>query len=567
MSWFALLLASQLAAEPLFVDVAARSGLDFVHFNGMSGQLYYCEVIGAGAALFDYDNDGDLDVFTVQGTMLGAGKTIEDAVLPPRTLPLGDRLWRNDLVVNADGSRTLHFTDVTPASGIVESDYGMGAAAGDYDNDGWIDLYVTNYRANRMWHNNGDGTFTDVTDRTGTAEERWSSSASFVDLDRDGWLDLYVVNYVNYLVDASPQCPSRTGRPDYCGPQSFHGEPDRLFRNRGDGTFEDISARSGILAKYGSGLGVVAADFDGDGWQDLYVANDGQPNFLWLNQRDGTFRDEALLAGCAVNRDGHPEASMGIDAGDLDNDGDEDLFMTHLLWETNTLFVNDGRAMFEDRTARSRLGPLSKGLTGFGVAWLDWDNDRWLDLVVANGAVSRLEELVQAGDLFPLHQKNQLLCNRGDGTFEDLSAQARPAFELSEVSRGVAVGDVDNDGDSDVLVMNNAGPARLLLNQVGQDRGLWLGLRLAGTAGRRDQLGARVSVFLEDGTVLQRRVRTDGSYLSANDPRVLFGLGRQGAVKRVRVVWPDGKAEEWAAPPLGRYTTLIQGTARAGPGS
>jgi enediyne biosynthesis protein E4 len=567
LSWLALFLAAAAAApKPIFVEAAQASGLDFVHFNGMSGQLYYCEMIGPGAALFDYDNDGDLDVFTVQGTMLGEGKTLADAVLPPRTLPLGDRLWRNDLEVRPDGTRTLHFTDVTQQAGIAETGYGMGVAAGDYDNDGWVDLYVTNYGADQMWHNNGDGTFTDVTAKTGTSDDRWSTSAAFVDIDRDGWLDLYVANYVDYRIAASPTCRAPTGRPDYCGPHSFHGEPDRLYRNRGDGSFEDVSAKSGILSEYGAGLGVATADYDGDGWPDIFVANDGEPNFLWINRHDGTFRNDALLAGCAVNRDGQSEAGMGVDAGDFDNDGDEDVFITHLLWETNTLYVNDRHALFEDRTARSRLGPLSKGSTGFGTAWLDWDNDGWLDLVIANGSVTRVEALVQAGDPFPLSQKNKLLRNRGDGTFEEAGQEAGPAFELCEVSRGVAVGDVDNDGDTDVLVMNNSGPARLLLDQVGQSRP-WLGLRLVDAAHHRDQLGARVTLLLDDGTALVRRAHSDGSYLSAGDPRVLFGLGRPGAARRVRVAWPDGRVEEWDAPPEGRYTTLVQGTGRPGPGS
>jgi enediyne biosynthesis protein E4 len=554
-------------AGPLFREQARESGLDFVHFNGMSGEMYFSEIVGPGAALFDYDNDGDLDLYVVQGAMLGPGKSFADALFPPQMpLPLTDRLYRNDLTVAADGSRTLRFTDVTEHSGILAPEYGMGVAAADFDNDGWTDLYVTGFGPNRMWRNNGDGTFSDVTERTGTGDRRWSSSAAFLDFDRDGWLDLYVANYVDFGIASHKRCRAPTGRAEYCGPQSYKGEPDRLFRNRGDGTFEDVSGPSGILAAYGSALGVSTADFDGDGWPDVYVANDGEANFLWLNQRDGTFRDEALLAGCAVNRDGTPEASMGVDAADVDNDGDEDLFMTHLLFETNTLYLNEGKGVFEDRSAGSGLGPPSRGYTGFGTAFLDFDNDGWLDVFVANGSVSLLEHLLRAADPFPLHQKNQLYRNLGGTSFAEVSEQGGGGFDLSEVSRGVAVGDIDNDGDSDVLVLNNNGPARLFLNQAGQDR-RWLGLRLAGTAGRRDMLGTRVAILLRDGRTLWRRARSDGSYLSASDPRVLVGLGERGAVQRVRVYWPGGSVEEWDVDELGRYLTLVEGTGRTVPGA
>jgi len=557
--------AAPLGAESLFVDRAAEAGLDFVQFNGMSGQYYMAEVTGSGAALFDYDGDGDLDAFLVQGEMLEPGAGLARATFPPRAgTTLADRLFRNDL----DGGppSALRFTDVTVASGFGEraDGYGMGVAAGDYDDDGWTDLYVTNFGPNRLWRNRGDGTFEDVTAASGTAEERWSVPAVFFDYDRDGRLDLYVGNYIAESLVERTICRDFTGAQDYCGPGAFESHTDRLLRNRGDGTFEDVTRRAGLAEARGAALGVVAADFDGDRWPDLYVANDSQPNFLWINRRDGTFRESALLAGTAVNAAGKAEASMGVDAADYDGDGDLDLFMTHLTGETNTLYANDGRGVFDDATTVSGLGPPSRPYTSFGTAWLDYDNDGDPDLLIANGAVKKIEALARAGDPFPLHQPNQLFRNLGGGRFEEVTARAGEVFALSEVSRGAAFGDVDDDGDTDVLLVANSGPARLLINQAGA-RAPWVGLRLVGPSGR-DLLGARVELLREGLPTLVRRVHTDGSFASANDPRVLFGLGDEASAERVRglrVVWPDGSVETFAAPPLRRYTTLPQGSGSA----
>jgi hypothetical protein len=549
-------------AQTIFIDVAEKTGLDFVHFNGMSGELYMFEIFGPGAALFDYDNDGDLDAYLVQGNMLGPGKDESDATVPPPgPLPLTDRLYRNDLTVRPDGTRDVRFTDVTGQSGLRATGYGMGVAAGDYDNDGWTDLYVTNWGANQMLRNGGDGTFTDVTELTRTSDGAWGTSAAFVDYDGDGWLDLYVANYLENDYRTHKVCKGPTGGSDYCGPKDHTGQADRLYRNLGDGTFEDVSEASGIGAVAGKGLGVVTADVDGDGRSDIYVANDGMENFLWRNRGDGTFRDEALLAGCALDGKGLPEAGMGVDAGDFDRDGDEDLFVTHLSGETNTLYVNEGGGTFEDRSAESNLGSPSWNDTGFGTSWFDYDNDGWLDVLVVNGAV-RIRFVVarvHAGHPYPLDQVDRLFRNRGDGHFTDVSKSAGEALGLSYVSRGAVFGDVDNDGDTDVLIMNNNGPARLLSNEVGKVR-RWLGLRLVGTAGRRDMLGTRVEAALRDGSSLWRRARTDGSFCSAQDPRTLFGLGESGDVAGVRVHWPDGTAEEWTDLEPGRYTTLAQGT-------
>ncbi len=549
------------SAAAWFTERAEAVGLDFVHFNGMSGEYYFEEMVGSGVALLDFDNDGDLDVYLAQGRMLGAGKTLADAVMPPQMpLPLTDRLYRNDLEVRADGSRTLRFTDVTEASGLDVRSYGMGVATGDIDNDGWVDLYLTTHGPDQMFRNNGDGTFTDVSTHTGTSQPGWSISASFVDLDRDGWLDLYVGNYVEH--DEDQKCFTTLGARDYCGPQGFMPVPDRLYRNRGDGTFADVTAASQVARDYGRAMGVVAADVDADGWVDLYVANDNGENQLWINQHDGTFRNEALLAGVALNYAGSPEAGMGVDAGDFDADGDDDLFVTHVIQQTNTLYVNDGTGLFEDRSTMSGLGAPSLPYTGFGTLWFDYDNDGWLDVLAVNGAVTTQRVATRdPQDPHPLHELNQLFRNLGNGRFEEVTARAGTVFELSEVSRGAAFGDLDNDGDTDVVVTNNGGAVRLLLNNVG-NRNRWLGLRLVGGSPPRDMLGARVGVFPSGGPPRWRRARTDGSYASAHDPRVLVGLGAATTVPRVRVVWPGGRVEEWADLAVDQWLTLTQGTGR-----
>ena len=554
--------AANPAGEIRFTDRAREVGLDFVHFNGMSGEFYFSEMMGPGAALFDMDDDGDLDAYFVQGQMLGAGRTLAGALTPPAPdlpLPLTDRLYRNDLEVNADGTRTLRFTDVTAGSGLDVRTYGMGVAAGDFDNDGRVDLYRTRIGANQLFRNNGDGTFADVTERSGTGDGVWGVSASFVDFDGDGWLDLYVGNYVDYDLEDESPCFTVTGERDYCAPKSYPAAPDRLYRNNRDGTFADVTAAAGIGGRRGPALGVLTADFNRDGWMDIYVANDGEPNRLWINRQDGTFEDRALLAGVAVDVAGDVEASMGVDAGDFDADGDDDLFMTHVSAETNTLYVNAGDGFFEDRSAMTGVGAPSLPFTGFGTAWVDFDNDGWLDLLAVNGDVQVIESLVQAGDPFPLHQRNQVFRNRGGEGFDDVTAGAGPVFELSEVGRGAAFGDVDNDGDVDVLVVNNNGPARLLINDAGH-RKRWVGLRLLGGEGRRDALGARVGVSRESGPVLWRRVRADGSYASASDPRVVVGLGTADAVTGVRVEWPGGRVEDWTDVPVDGWTTLTEGS-------
>jgi hypothetical protein len=545
-------------APEIFTDKARQAGIDFVHFNGMSGEHYYVETVGAGAALFDYDNDGDLDIFILQGNMLGPGKTLAQAIVPPKG-PLQGRLFRNDTVVNPDGGRTLKFTDVTEQCGIKATGYGMGVATGDYNNDGWVDLYITNFGHNQLWRNNGDGTFTDVTQASGTDVTGWNSSAAFVDYDRDGWLDLFVCSYVNFDFSNLKKCFASSGAVDYCGPLAYTPVPNHLFRNRRDGTFEDVSIKSGIGTEPGGALGVVCADFDGDGWIDIYVADDERPNMLWINQRDGTFKNQAVLAGCALNKDGIPQSSMGVDAGDFDNNGTEDLIVSNLTGEYATLYVNDGKGWFDDKSFETGVAVASAPYTGFGAAFLDYDNDGWLDILIANGAVKTIEAQARAGDVYPLGQQKLLLHNLGNGRYEDVNRHAGAVFTGTSVGRGAAFGDIDNDGGTDVLIVNNNGPVQLLINNVGHKKN-WLGLRMVGEKVNRDIVGTRVALYRSHGPTLWRRARADGSYACANDPRILFGLGDSPEVSKLRVYWVSGRVEEWTSVPVNKYTTLREGS-------
>src|SRR5829696_3926425 len=425
----------------IFKEVAEKVGLTFRHYNGMTGKFFLPEIMGAGAALFDYDNDGDLDIYLVQGSVLEAADKPGSTMFPWRdTVSQRGRLFRNEL----NSTRKLQFTDVTEKSGIVATGYGMGVAVGDINNDGWPDLYLTNVGSNQMYLNKGDSTFVDVTKNTNTDDPRWSTSGAFVDYDRDGWLDLMVLNYADFSPANSPACYAHTSARDYCTPRAFRAPGNRLFHNRRDGIFTDLTASAGVDKEFGHGLGIVTADFNDDGWIDIYVANDGDPNQLWINQKNGTFKNEALLAGAAVNRDGKAEAGMGVDAGDFDANGTNDIFITHLMDETNTLFTNLGKAIFEDRTREAGLAMPGRRFTGFGTLFFDYDNDGRLDLFVANGAVQLLPELMRKGDPHPLDQPNQLFRNEGNGKFIEVSD---PVLQLSEVGRGAAFGDIDNDGD------------------------------------------------------------------------------------------------------------------------
>jgi len=542
-------------ADEWFTERAQETGLDFVHFNGASGRFYYPEILPPGVGLFDYDNDGDLDVYLVQGRRLGADQSSDTSGAGA----LKGRLYRNDLRVNADGTRELHFTDVTDTSGINANQYGLGVAAADVDNDGWVDLLLTNFGTNQLFHNDGDGTFTEESKQRGIHDVsgRFAVSAAFLDYDRDGWLDVYVANNANYTLHNETVCPNMAGARDYCPPQIYGGQPDRLYRNQG-GRFVDVSTKALAGGKFGPALGVATADYDGDGWIDIYVANDGEANLLWINQRDGTFREAALLAGAALTEEGKAEASMGVDAGDFDNDGDEDLVMTELTGQGSNLYANDGSGIFRDVSAASGLGQLSVPYTGWGTAWFDFDNDGWLDILSVNGTI--VAAAGRAGEAFPYDQRKVLFRNKRDGRFEDVTGQAGDVFKLSESGRGAAFGDIDNDGDVDVLVGNDGGRVRLLINNAA-NRNHWLGFRLVGPTGR-DMLGARVEVIRGGSQTIWRRARSDGSYGSANDPRVLVGLGTMTDAPTVRVHWPDGRAEAWSDVAIDRWMTLREGSGR-----
>jgi hypothetical protein len=527
---------------PRFVE---RPLPGFHHFNGATGEYYLPEIMGSGAGVLDYDGDGDLDVYLVQGARLDAGRKL--LFPPPPGWKPGNRLLRNELVP----SGALRFTDITVQARAGSTAYGMGVATADYDNDGDTDLYVTNFGPNALYRNDG-GTFTEIAADAGVAGAEWSTSAAFLDYNRDGRLDLFVVNYLNFTVRTNKPCYAPSGERDYCNPRVYQPVPSRLYRNDGGGKFTDFTRAAGVSASFGRGLGVVCFDYDQDGWIDIYVANDGTANQLWRNNGDGTFTDTALTAGVAYSADGIAQAGMGVDAGDLDNDGDDDLFVANLARETNNLYINDGRGGFVDTIAESGMGPPSYPNTGFGTRFFDYDHDGLLDLFVANGAVTMVESL--RGRPYPFHQRNQLFHNLGGGArFEEI-VEERPL----EVGRGAAFGDIDNDGDLDIVVSNNNGPARVLLNEAAKPGSHWLQVLLEGVRSNRQGLGARVGVFRDGRPALWRQARADASYLSAGDSRVHFGLGEDPRIRRLVVRWPDGSVDEWLAIPADRTITIRQ---------
>ncbi len=510
--------------EIQFVDVTAEAGIDFRHVNGAKGDYHLPETIGSGGAFFDYDTDGDLDLYLVNsGDLTGtASEGLYTSIL-----------YRN----NGNGT----FTDVTDLSGVGNSgNYGMGAACGDYDNDGDPDLYVTNFGANVLYHNNGNGTFTDVTGTAGVGDALWGSSAIFFDYDRDSHLDLYVVNYVRYSLDVSYHPCGVHGIRTHCHPKNFDGAPDRLYRNNGDGTFTDVTQAAGfgdISGPHsGKGLGVVAADFNNDGEPDLYVANDDTPNFLFYNNGDGTFSEMGLLAGCAFSFDGVAQAGMGVDAGDFNGDGLLDIFVTNLSHETNALYRNNGDGTFSDMVYEANLGKESYLFVGFGTRFFDYDNDGHSDIFIANGHI--IEAIAQVTDVLTYAQRNQLFHNNGDGTFTEASFESGAYFRREGVSRGAIFGDYDNDGDIDIAVTQSNQPAELLRNEGGNRRN-WVRIKLVGVVSNRDGIGARVTVTVGSQSQLQE-AHTGLSYLCSNDPRVLFGLGDHTSIDRLEIRWPSG---------------------------
>ena len=542
---FHLISNPSLTDPPQFKSVTKEAGIHFKHYNGASGGRYFIEPLGAGAAFLDYNNDGFQDIYFVNGVDLpplvdGQSGGVE----PPR-----NALYRN----NGDGT----FTDVTVAAGIADTGYGMGCTVGDYDNDGFSDLYVTNFGANVFFRNNGDGTFTDVTTQTGTGDTRWGASCAFVDYDNDSFLDLYVTNYVKYTIKSDQVCMNKGVRV-YCDPRLYEGELDILYHNNGDGTFTDVTESAGFSEATGRGLALAWGDYDDDGDMDVYIANDADQNFLYRNNGDGTFTDVSLIAGVGFSEDGEAENGMGTDFGDYDNDGHLDLIVTNFQDQTNTLYHNDRAGLFSDVSYASGIGTMSLPYLAWGVSFCDYDNDGYQDLFIANG---HLDENVQAFNPTGFYeQPNLLFHNNRDGTFDEGGVDLGSGMRLEKISRGSAYADYDNDGDLDLLVTNLKGTPDLLRNEGGQNT--WLTLKLIGTRSNRDAIGARVKVTTGNLTQI-REVRSSSSYLSQNDMRLHFGLGKHSQVDRIEIRWSRGLQEHLEGVEANQILTLIEGNVKS----
>ncbi len=535
--------ASRGAAPPpaggiRFREVSGPWGLVFRHHTGASGRYYVIETVGSGVAIFDYDGDGDPDVFMVDSSALRGyqGET-------PKS-----KLFRND------GGR---FVDVTDRAGISVEAYGMGAVAGDVDGDGDLDLYVTAYGRNQLFENQGDGTFSDVTDRAGVAEPSGSSGAGLADVDRDGDLDLYVADYVDFSYDNNPICGKQSeGIRTYCHPDSYHGLPDHFFLNRGDGTFEEATAEAGFAKARGKGLGVLFSDFDGDGWPDLYVADDMTANLMYRNMGPGDdgqvrFEEIGVLSGTAYSDRGAPEAGMGIDVGDLDGDQEPEIMTTHMDGQTNAVYGETAPWLFLDRRYTTRLAEPSLTRVGFGVVFDDFDQDGASDVVVANGHIIDNIELIDKTTTY--RQRNQVFRNQGKGRFEEVKDSG---MDVVRASRGMAAGDLDGDGDLD-LVINDSNDLDEVYENVSPGAGGWLQVALRRPDGNRFGIGARVTVEA-GGRTQWREVRTESSYLSQNQLPVHFGLGAATTVDRLTVRWPDGQREVIEGLPSNRRVEIVR---------
>ena len=565
--------------KPFFTEVTAALGFAQAETPWQAGTHALPEVIGSGVALFDYDNDDALDVLHVRFPPPDVEAPVGVALAP-------NRLFRQQ----TDGT----FVDVTEAAGIGHEGYGQGVAIGDVDNDGDVDVYVTNYRADAFYRNNGDGTF--ALQEAGLSNEAWGTSATFGDYDRDGYLDLYVANYVRF--DPEAVCRGKHGAPDYCNPQVFEPAADRLFRNNGDGTFTDVSQRAGITAMPGRGLGVVCLDLTGDGWADFYVANDGEANQLWVNQKDGTFAEEAILHGLAFNAYGQPEGSMGIAVSDVNGDTRPDLFITHLSGETNTFYTTSTFSVFVDMTEMAGFAGRDLPFTGFGCGFLDFDNDADLDLALVNGRVKRgpILEGAKTGEFWNFyaepnllfensHQpsaigsqqdssrqpaagsqqenvtvpKNLFTDNRSliaDSQFADVSSRAPDFTGQIEVSRGMAFGDLDRDGDIDMVVSGLDNRLRLFRNDAPPPEHHWLSVQAI--TQRRDALGAQVTLRTASHA-FTGYVLSGTSYLSSSEPSVHFGLGTIDTIQSIEVRWQDGSRERFPGTGINQRVRVYKG--------
>lgn len=523
------------AASPVvFTDVTKQAGINWVHDNALSPDRYLPETVGAGCVFFDYDNDGWMDIYLVNS---GAS----DFFTPGK--PLKNALYHN----NHDGT----FTDVADKAGVAGGTFGMGAAAGDYDGDGRVDLYVTSYGRNILYHNNGNGTFTDVTEKAGVAAPGWSTCAVWFDYDKDGKLDLFVSSFVDYNKETS--CGNnRLGLKFYCIPRIFKPRPSHLFRNNGNGTFTDISEKSGIRRSPGKSFGVVATDVNNDGWTDLFVANDTMPNFLFINKANGTFEEVGLQSGVAFSDNGSPRSGMGVDATDFDGDGWQDLFVANIDQELFSLYRNQKDLTFTDEPGE--IGPATRLLSGWGLKFFDYNNDGYPDLFLANGHPDDMVEKMTTR----VKYKEPILMFENLGTkFTDVSARSGSVFSNSFPARGLTVGDYDNDGDLDVLISNN-GQAPILLRNDGGNRKNWVGLQLVATKSNPGAVGAVIS--WQVGTRKFSRLKTTGgSYLASHDPREILGAGLGGKIESVEIRWPTGKSDKLTNVPMNSYVTVVEG--------
>ena len=532
-------------SAPWFEELAASAGLNFHHSSGHATRYYMPEINTGGVGLLDFDGDGLLDVFCVNGGSLD----------PIVTVRPGHRLYRN--------LGNWRFEDVTERAGVGGyGGYGMGCACADYDGDGQVDIYVSHVGRNVLYRNNGNGTFTDVTEKASVGDLSWSTSCAFFDYDGDGNLDLFVANYLKWSRETELDCYSRGGLPDYCSPLNYKAPAmDTLYHNKGQGRFENITVAAGLDKAYGNGLGVVCADFNRDGLLDIYVANDAMPNQLWINQGNGKFVDDAMIRGCAVNTFGMPRAGMGVVAVDLQERGWLDLFVTHLVGEGNGWFVNRDGYFTDTLTPKGPAAP-SRPFTGFGVGFADFDNDGNLDLYVANGRVK-----YGARDLDPVDpyaEPNTLLRGLGGGAFEEVMPQGGVALPLIATSRGAAFGDLDNDGGIDIVVINKDGPAHLLRNSVSK-KGNWISFRVLNRKGS-EAINATVRIEAA-GRKQSRQVLPNQGYCSSNDPRVHFGLAAARTVESALVRWLNGEAESFGPFEAGRIYELREGTGQKSPAS
>ncbi len=534
-----LLIISNSSGQPsvTFTDVTKESGITFQHEDGRSYKKYFVETLGSGVALFDYDNDNDVDIYLVNGTNLDSPDAVPDAM---------NRLYRND--------GTGHFVDVTEISGVGHQGYGAGVCVGDYDNDGWLDLYVTNFKANVLYRNNGDGTFTDRTAEAGVQDLNWSAGCAFADVDADGDLDLYVANYVNFSVETHTPCRVN-GILVYCSPRVYDGVKDTFFRNNDDGTFTENTQNAGFDNLAARGLGVTFADYDADGDADLYVANDADANFLYNNDGSGRFQEQSQFSGVALSEHGLVENGMGVAFGDYDNDTWLDLAVTNFQHQTNTIYHSDAGEFFTDQTYSSGTGDVSLPYLAWGVNFFDFDHDGFQDIFIANGHIHDNVTLVDSSTTYA--QLNHLFWNNRDDTFTDVAAGSNSGLALERSSRGSAVADIDNDGDLDLVVSNVGNGVDILRNDGGHRSGNWINLKLVGTVSNRAAIGTRV--LLKAGESPQvREVQSGSSYLSQNDLRLHFGVGTHERVD-LEIRWQNGTVQRFEDVPVNQFLKIVEG--------